>query len=163
MTSSAKPSDAALKRLGFLCRVIEKQVRYLHSTDIRLFADPLDVAKLSHLAESPDLAERVDAFVGRLGRLQDTLADKLLPAMLGAFGEPVASHLDNLDRAEKLTWIDSAEEWYILRQLRNQMIHEYIEDTTVLADALRAGHAAVPKLIAAADAMRNALTTRRWI
>jgi hypothetical protein len=28
-----------------------------------------------------------------------------------------------------------------MRQLRNQMVHEYIEDLAVLASALRSGHA----------------------
>jgi uncharacterized protein with HEPN domain len=31
-------------------------------------------------------------------------------------------------------------EWLALRQLRNQMIHEYIEDTQTLFDALSTAH-----------------------
>lgn len=37
-----------------------------------------------------------------------------------------------------------------LRRLRNQMVHEYIEDVAVLSSALRSGHAFVPTLVAAA-------------
>lgn len=37
-----------------------------------------------------------------------------------------------------------------MRRLRNQMVHEYIEDLTVLCSALRSGHAFVPSLVAAA-------------
>ena len=37
-----------------------------------------------------------------------------------------------------------------MRKLRNQMVHEYIEDLTVLSGALRSGHEFVPALIAAA-------------
>jgi hypothetical protein len=36
-----------------------------------------------------ELAERTDAFVARFGRLQDTLADKLLPTLLDCLAEPV--------------------------------------------------------------------------
>ena len=37
-----------------------------------------------------------------------------------------------------------------MRRLRNQMVHEYIEDLTVLTNALANGHAFVPVLVAAA-------------
>jgi len=35
-----------------------------------------------------------------------------------------------------------------MRNLRNQMVHEYIEDPVVLSSALQTGHAFVPTLIA---------------
>jgi hypothetical protein len=34
-----------------------------------------------------------------------------------------------------------------MRKLRNQMVHEYIEDVYVLMSALKAGHAFVPVLL----------------
>ena len=37
-----------------------------------------------------------------------------------------------------------------MRKLRNQMVHEYVEDLAVLSSALRSGHAYVPALVAAA-------------
>jgi hypothetical protein len=37
-----------------------------------------------------------------------------------------------------------------MRRLRNQMVHEYIEDLAVLTSALRTGHAFVPTLVLAA-------------
>jgi hypothetical protein len=37
-----------------------------------------------------------------------------------------------------------------MRKLRNQMVHEYIEDLAVLSSALRSGHEFVPTLVAAA-------------
>ena len=40
-----------------------------------------------------------------------------------------------------------------MRKLRNQMVHEYIEDMAVLASALRSGHAFVPTLVATANRM----------
>lgn len=48
-----------------------------------------------------------------------------------------------------------------MRQLRNQMVHEYIEDPAVLADALNAGHRFVPALCAIADCLL-AETGRRF-
>lgn len=45
--------------------------------------------------------------MGRFGRLQDTLGDKLLPLLLSLLGEKVSSAIDNLDRAERLGFIES--------------------------------------------------------
>ena len=140
-------------RLQFLARVVQKECNHLASTDSRLFSIPFGIEQAMRLEDEPDLAERVEAFVGRFSRLQDTLGDKLLPALLAALGEKPASFIDNLDRAERLGLIASAEEWLTLRSLRNQMVHEYVEDPGILADALQAGHAFVPTLITAAECM----------
>ena len=96
------------------------------------------------------LAERLDAFVSRFGRLQDTVGDKLLPALLNALGESSGPALDNLDQAEKFGLIDSSDNWMEMRRLRNQMVHEYIEDLAVLSSALRSGDGYVSTLVVAA-------------
>ena len=59
--------------------------------------------------------------------------------------------IDNLARAERWNWLSSADDWLRVRQLRNQMIHEYVKDPLVLADALNAAHESVPLLVAVAD------------
>ena len=88
--------------------------------------------------------------MSRFGRLQDTVGDKLLPALLLALAETPDPAIDNLDKAEKFGFIESADTWLEMRKLRNQMVHEYIEDMAVLSSALRSGHAFVPALVAAA-------------
>ena len=124
---------------------------YLHETDTRLFDVPLSANLLETIIRDPLLAERLDAFVSRFGRLQDTLADKFLPALLDALAEPKASAIDNLDRAEKLGWIESTDAWLEMRKLRNQMVHEYIEDLVILSNALNAGHEFVGTLVDSAN------------
>jgi hypothetical protein len=99
----------SLARLQFLGRVAAKESRHLQSTDQRLFAERFTEMRARNLEDDPDLAERVEAFVGRFGRLQDTLADKLLPVLLSALGERLGAQMDNLDRAERLGFIASAE------------------------------------------------------
>jgi uncharacterized protein with HEPN domain len=138
-------------RLEFLARVTEKECRHLLDTDQRLFGDLFTQEVAQRIETDPILAERLDAFVSRFGRLQDTVGDKLLPALLNALAETLGPAIDNLDKAEKFGFIDSVDEWMEMRKLRNQMVHEYIEDLTVLASALRAGHAYVPMLVAAAQ------------
>ena len=69
-------------RLAFLTRVAGKECQHLATTDQRLFREPFTLERAARLETDPDLAERVEAFVGRFGRLQDTLGDKLLPTLL---------------------------------------------------------------------------------
>ena len=104
----------------------------------------------------------MEAFVGRFGRLQDTVGDKLLPLLLDVLGEKTSAVIDNLDMAERLGLIKSADEWMTIRNLRNPMIHEYVEDPAVLISALQSGHAFVPTLIAAANKMIAEIERRGW-
>jgi len=41
----------------------------------------------------------------------------------------------------------------MIRKLRNQMVHEYIEDLSLLSSALQTAHAHVPQLVHAARQM----------
>ena len=115
------------------------------------------------IADNPEEAERVEAFVGRFGRLQDTLGDKLLPVYLNALGELPGSAVDNLDRAERWELIPSVDDWLTARKLRNQMVHEYIEDPEVLASALQSGHEFVPTLLLVAENLIAAMKKRGWL
>ncbi|OIR06753.1 hypothetical protein GALL_110010 [mine drainage metagenome] len=147
-------------RLQFLVRVVRKECRHLATTDQRLFSNVFALEQASRLEENPDLAEQVEAFVGRFGRLQDTVGDKLLPLLLAAMGEKPSATIDNLDRAERLGLLSSVDEWMAIRNLRNQMIHEYVEDPAVLVSALQTGHAFVPVLIATANKMSAEIERR---
>ena len=141
------------ERLQFLAEVVLREAAYLSQTDSRLFGRPFGLPEVASLPAEPDLAERVDAFVARFARLQDTLGAGLLPHLLEALLEPMGSVLDNLTRGERLGWICSAADWAALRQLRNRMVHEYVRDAAELVDALQAAHRGVPDLAAAASSM----------
>lgn len=146
-----KLSAALAERLIFLARVTGRESRHLQDTDARLFVTPFTPDSTRQIANDTVLAERLDAFVARFSRLQDTLGDKLLPALLDAVGETPGTAMDNLDRAERFGWIASADRWMEMRRLRNQMVHEYIEDPVVLADALNTGHLFVAALAQATE------------
>lgn len=137
------------ERLVFLCRIVRKEIAHLEITFGRLFpgGQPLMPAQVQALLETPELSERLDAFVARFSRLQDTVGDKLLPALLVLSGESIGPSLDCLNKAEKFGWLESVDEWVGYRALRNQMIHEYIEDVHVLTNALNGGRSFVPRLV----------------
>jgi Asp-tRNA(Asn)/Glu-tRNA(Gln) amidotransferase A subunit family amidase len=136
------------ERLLFLCRIVRKEIQHLNETTARLFphAGETTPEQVRHWLAEPELSERLDAFVARFSRLQDTVGDKLLPALLQLLGERPGAVIDNLARAERLGWMSSAEDWMASRTFRNQMIHEYIEDIHLLTQALNAGKNFVPHM-----------------
>ena len=67
------------------------------------------------------MAERLEAFVSRFGRMQDTIADKLLPRWLLAQAETPGSQIETLNRAEKLGVLPDVEQWLEARKLRNHI------------------------------------------
>ncbi len=150
-------------RLVFLVEVVEQECALLASTNARLFASPFTAERAQALRAEPEASERVDAFVARFARLQDTLGDKLLPEVLRQLAEPVGPAIDNLDRAEKLGLLASADEWLIARKLRNRMVHEYVRDAQELAQALNEGHVLVNLLIATANRLRAECERRGWL
>lgn len=60
---------AETDRLVFLLQILEKEGRHLSGTSARLFAETLDAVWVQGLDERPELAERLDAFVARFGRM----------------------------------------------------------------------------------------------
>lgn len=150
-------------RRTFLFRVVGREAELLATTDARVFVSPFTVERARLLAVDVEESERVEAFVARFSRLQDSLGDKLLPLLLASLGEPVGAVIDNLDRAERLGFLASADAWMAVRRLRNRMVHEYVEDPVLLADSLNEGHARVPMLLQAEQAMRAEGRRRGWI
>nr|WP_208300175.1 hypothetical protein [Aquabacterium sp. A08] len=149
--------------MRFICRVVTKEVRLLLDTRRRLFVPAFNAAMLKQLDQYPDWADRIESFVARFGRLQDTAGDKLLPMLLAALGERIASVSDNLDRAERLGLIPSADQWFAMRSLRNQMVHEYVEDPEILWGALQAAHDFSVPLAQTAEGMVIEIERRGWL
>ena len=138
------PQDLA--RLHFLIKIAKRELQHLEYSQSQVFFEAFTREKAKNLIQNEPLAEKLEAFVSRFCRLQDTLGDKLLPALLKILQEPIGANLDNLNRAEKLGILPSAENWIVYRNLRNKMIHEYIEDMDILAQALNQANKAVGEL-----------------
>ena len=146
-------------KLKFLAETVLAEAGNLQTTNGRLFATPMTPARAASLPTDIDLAEHTDAFVARFGRLQDTLADKLLPALLDWLAEPVSAAIDNLNRAERLGWVQSVDDWIEVRHLRKRMVLGYLRDPADLSSALTAAHRAVAMLAATAAAMAARVLT----
>lgn len=141
------------KRFLSLLEIARREGDLLLKTDARLFKASLDAAWVERLESDEDLAERLDAFVSRFGRMQDTMGDKLLPSLLRSLAEKPGSALDNLNRAEKLGLLASVVEWLDVRNLRNKLVHEYMVDAEEFAIALNKAHVVVALLVTTYNAI----------
>lgn len=156
--------NPALPRLWQLLDLAEKEDSHLLGVRARLFphagTSGFAPADLSVALRSPETIDRLESFVGKFARLQDTLMDKLLPAYLRAIGEPVGSALDNLNRAERLGLVKQPSEWTAMRLLRNRLVHEYVEDEVELALALEKARVMVDVLHATYAKIRSDAESR---
>jgi hypothetical protein len=91
----------------------------------------------------------LDQFAYRYTRLQDDMGQRLLPAVLRALGEDVASlpAIDRFNRLEQLGWLPSADEWVDLRRIRNEFTHEYPETTQERFERLQLAFESARRLI----------------
>ncbi len=150
-------------RLQLFARIVAKEIKVLTQSDERLYGVTVPAWTVADLEINLDLADRVESFVSRFGRLQDTLGDKLLPRLLTAVGEQPRAFVDNLAKAERMGWLPSGQAWVDMRALRNQMVHEYMEDPLVLAKALDNAHVFTTLLIQVAQNMIQEMTMRGWL
>ncbi len=133
-----KPIDH--ERLRFLSNVVRKEIALLKQSMAELgpiFESKTDTEIALALPSTQRLNEAIELFAGRFSRLQDTVGDKLLEQLMRALGEPPLPQLAKLDRAEKLGWLHSADLWLETRQLRNLLVHEYIEAPELLIASMR--------------------------
>lgn len=136
-------AENALLALG----LAEKEMSHLAYTHRTLYAQPINLQWVQALVEREDLAEKIDAFVGRFGRLQDHIGEKLIPRFAELLGEHPKSLLDTLAYAEKIGWLDSAEEFVGTRKLRNLLVHEYMTEAELFLESLQAADKATRMLM----------------
>ncbi|MBT2787293.1 MULTISPECIES: hypothetical protein [unclassified Halomonas] len=118
--------------------VVKREGDHLTYSWLTLFAEEKLITQtwVETLDDQPQEAVFLEAFVSRFGRMQDTLADKLLPRWLQALAEKPGSQIETLNRAERLGVVNSVEGWLIARKLRNQLVHEYMENAREFAEAI---------------------------
>ncbi len=145
MSLAYLPEHAEPARLALA--LARREVAHLDYTHRTLFAQEITVAWVQALAEREDLAEKVDAFVSRFGRLQDQIGEKLIPRFAVLLGETPKSLLDVLNFAERMGWIVDAGAFIRARRLRNMLVHEYMFDSTLFLETLQAADRATHMLM----------------
>ena len=128
------PEHADAARIALALAELEsKHLRYTYRT---LYAEHIDLKWVEALVTHEDLAEKIDAFVGRFGRLQDHIGEKLLPLFARLVGGRPKSLLDVMAFSERMGWVENAEEFVATRKLRNLLVHEYMTEPELFLDAL---------------------------
>jgi len=69
----------------------------------------------------------------------------------------------DIEKKERLGWLPSVEEWQIMRQLRNQIVHEYIEDMNILVSAINSAYHYVPMLFLVEQNLKAEIQQRGWV
>jgi hypothetical protein len=113
-----------------------KKALHLRYSQTTLFAMRIDLAWVKDLGVQAVLAEKVEAFVSRFGRLQDHIGEKLLPSYAALMGESPKTLIDTLAFAERAEVLRDANAFIASRRLRNALIHEYMLDEQLFLDQL---------------------------
>ncbi|MBK1727080.1 hypothetical protein [Halorhodospira neutriphila] len=145
----------ASPRLVFLLDTVYREGVHLRYTRDRLLPTPVDSGWVGALEDDPERAERLDAFVARYGRMQDTIGDRLVPSLLRDLLETPGAALDNLNRMEKLGLLSSVADWIEARNLRNRLVHEYMRDIEEFAAAINRARSCVDLLITTYNHIRD--------
>lgn len=91
------------------------------------------------LAQLSDIDVAIlDQFSTRFAKLQDAMGAKLFPAVLELTKEPgdLKVFIDKLYRLEKIGAIPSADNWLLMREIRNAFSHDYPDDPSMQAEVL---------------------------
>ena len=143
-----------LLRLQKLSGHIGREVELVQETAAHLFA--LTREQIAEgITQGGIISDRVEVFVSRFGRLQDNIGDKLMPALLAYLQEPIRPVGEMLAYAEKLAWLDSMDDWLKTRKLRNQLIHDYDDNTELLLNTIYEAHRYMPVLVRVAGLLQQ--------
>lgn len=108
------------------CDVHAGRVEYAQTTCSRFF--PLTGETYRDLSDQQ--IAHIDQLIYRYTKLQDALGAKLFPTIVAHLREDAESLTirDKLDHLERIDAISDAERWQELRELRNQLAHDYEDD-----------------------------------
>jgi len=124
-------------RLLQVMELVAKAEAGLRRSRSRMFAQHvIDATWVLAIEDRPEREDMMEAFVSKFNRFQDMMGDKLLPTLLTWKGEHKGAFIDNLNRAERLGLLGSAQLWLEARALRNKLVHEYMVDAEAFAQSL---------------------------
>lgn len=123
LNSVFKECESHIQKLNSACKKLEKNF-------------PLVVDIFGDLEENTVVL--IDQLIYRFTKLQDAIGHRLFPVIftiLESDSDP-RPFIDILNYLEKIKIIESAEEWQMLRNLRNNLAHDYPESLKQTVDTL---------------------------
>jgi len=86
---------------------------------------------------SPEKRAILDAYLKRFASIQDFLGSKIFSLLLEIAGVSCSKMSEVLSNIEKENIIDSLEKWIELREVRNELEHDYPEELQEALDDLK--------------------------
>jgi len=119
-----------LNKIIFECTKHRDRMNKAYQTLMPCF--PL--TKTGYEALDDDHFSYLDQFLYRFSKLQDSIGQKLFKAVLSYKKEDVSnkSFIDIMNRLEQLEYLQDVDAWFILRDTRNQLAHDYEDDVDEL-------------------------------
>ena len=122
-----------LKKIIDVCHIHLKRLNVAHQNIQSLFP----ITETVYQSLSGEKIAFLDQYIFRFAKLQDTIGDKLFKQILIISDEQVEnlSFRDILNKIEKFGIINDRNEWIQMREIRNDVSHEYpvISDEAIVA------------------------------
>lgn len=115
-----------MRRLADLLQECELHLLSLHESIGRM---PQPLTEEHLLTRIPDVIAALDQFAYRFVKLQNVMSVKLFRSFaVEHLREPVENVpvIDILNLLERYKWLPSVERWQQIREMRNQITHEYL-------------------------------------
>ena len=123
MTSRRKEINERLQREFEVC---DKHILRINEA-LEELSSTLPLTNESYAQLSSEQIRCIDQFIFRFSKLQDAMGAKIFRYILEYLDEDVTSlpMRDILNRLEKYKFLPDANEWIYIRELRNEIAHDY--------------------------------------
>jgi len=138
-----------LKKIIEVCAVHRRRMKEAYSRISSLF--PLNEDRYTNC--SSEMVAFVDQYIFRFAKLQSVVGEKLFKSLLINSGEDLSglTFLDILSMIEKFRIIESSDDWLKIRDVRNNVSHDYPMLIQETVDALNVLVSVQPALESVVD------------
>ena len=144
----------------------EIEICDLHSDRLRMAMQhmetlfPLTPEKWEDL--KPEDLGFLELMTSRFAKLQDTMGRKVFPLLLESLGEHEKndSFIDNLNKLEKLEILPDVNFWNRMREVRNEIAHDYPENPDEKIAKIRDCFQASQELLSFWEDLKKTMITR---
>lgn len=153
-------SDIVKLKLSFILEECDKHIsRITYATGKMHNFMPLNTEKYNLLTDEE--IGYIDQFIFRFSKLQDSMGKRLFPLILTITGEDPEdmSFGDILNRLEKLKVINDAGDWKKLREIRNEISHEYSSEINYLVEGINKFYSATTYIMSVYSGIGEYLKT----